>query len=212
MADRQTGSIWTHYGGSVLQGPLAGQGIQLEMLPTYHTTWSQWRDAYPDTLVLDWYPEFANRYRPVGFEVGGASLGPDFRLTILNWDDRLPESELVLGVNHHGEQRAYVLADMDPGPQVIANRLSGDPIVIFADPDDTYALAFVAVLDGAALEFRVADGVITDQYGVAWDLSGHALGGDYAGRQLPFATSFVSEWYGWSAYFPETSIYRRLAG
>ena len=100
-------------------------------------------------------------------EVGRAGLGPDLQQTLLNWDDRLPENEMVLRGNHYGQQRAYVLAEMDSGPQVIADQLSGDPIVIFANPDDTYALAFVAALDDVVLEFSVEAGVITDQNGVA---------------------------------------------
>jgi hypothetical protein len=40
-------------------------------------------------------------------------------------------------------------------------------------------------------------------------MQGRALTGPYSGAVLPFATSFVSEWYGWSAYFPETTIYGR---
>ena len=42
MADRQTGSVWTHYDGSILTGPLAEQGIALELQPIVHTTWSNW--------------------------------------------------------------------------------------------------------------------------------------------------------------------------
>ena len=209
MRDRQTGSVWTHYDGSILQGPLAGQGVRLEILPTYHTTWEEWRTTNPETLVLDWYPEFADRYREEGSQVGRVGLGPEFQRTLLNWDDRLPENELVLGVNHYGEQRAYVLAEMGQNPLVIADELGGDPLAIFADPQALYALAFVAVMDGEVLEFSVNNGIITDQTGAEWDLEGRAATGKFAGRQLPFATSFVSEWYGWAAYFPETTIYKR---
>ncbi len=73
MADRQTGSVWTHYDGSILNGPLAGQGIALEMRPIVHTTWSDWIATYPDTTVLDWYPEFEARYRTI--EPGRGGLG-----------------------------------------------------------------------------------------------------------------------------------------
>jgi hypothetical protein len=209
MRDRQTGSIWTHYDGSILQGPLAGQGVKLEILPAYHTTGGDWRTANPNTMVLGWNPEFADNYRQGRFEVGRAGLGPEFQRTLLNWDDRLPENELVLGVNHYGEQRAYVLSDMGAGMVVIADMLGGDRLAIFADPGELYALAFVAVLKGKVLIFSVQDGVITDQTGAEWDMQGRALTGPHAGARLTFATSFVSEWYGWSAYFPETTIYGR---
>ncbi len=133
----------------------------------------------------------------MGAEVGRAGLGPEFQRTLLNWDDRLPENELVLGVNHYGEQRADVLGKMGGGgPVVIADELGGDQLAIFADPGELYALAFVAALEGEVLIFSVQDGVITDQTGAEWDMQGRALTGPHAGARLPFATSFVSEWYG----------------
>ena len=36
---------------------------------------------------------------------------------------------------------------------------------------------------------------------------GLAIEGEFAGVQLAFVTSFFTEWYGWAAFHPETSIY-----
>ena len=41
-------------------------------------------------------------------------------------------------------------------------------------------------------------------------LQGWAVIGPHAGTQPPFATSFVSEWYGWAAYFPQTTDVRTV--
>ncbi len=137
------------------------------------------------------------------------TLVPECQRTLLNWDDRPLENEPVLGVDHYGEQRAYVLAEMGVGQVVFAGELRGDQLAIFADPDDLYALAFVAVLDGEVLTFSVQGGIITDQTGARWILQGWAVIRPHAGTQPPFATSFVSEWYGWAAYFPQTTMYGR---
>jgi len=40
-----------------------------------------------------------------------------------------------------------------------------------------------------------------------WDLSGKAVEGPLAGTSLTYVSSFISEWYGWSAYHPEATIY-----
>ena len=40
-----------------------------------------------------------------------------------------------------------------------------------------------------------------------WDLSGKAVEGPLAGTSLTYVSSFIAEWYGWSAYHPETTIY-----
>lgn len=207
MADRQTGSIWTHFDGTILTGPLANQAVRLEIQPIIHTTWGEWRAAYPTTTVLDWYPEFESRYREI--QPGRGGLGPEFLATILNWDDRLSENELVLGVNLGSEYRAYVLAEFGEGLQVVEDVLAGSPIVVFLDPSNTFGLAFQRVLEDAELRFHVQDGQVIDESGSAWDLNGKAIGGPQAGSQLRFVTSFVTEWYGWGAYHPETTIYGR---
>ncbi len=206
MADRQTGSVWTHFDGSVLTGTLANSDIHLEIAPLVHTTWADWTALHPQTTVLDWYVEFANSYREV--DPGRGGLGPGFQNTILNWDDRLAENELVLGANVGAEYRAYVLADYGNGLEVVNDSLSGIPVAVFIDSQSDYALAFQAVLDGQQLEF-VSDGnQISDlTTGSVWGLDGKAISGPLAGMELEFVTSFVTEWYGWAAYHPETSIY-----
>ncbi len=207
MSDRQTGSVWTHYDGSILNGPLAGAGLSLEQQPIIHTTWSEWQEAYPETTVLDWYPEYEARYRNI--EPGRAGLGPQFQATVLNWDDRLPQNELVLGVNQGAEFRAYVLAEFGSGLQVLEDELGGTAIAVFLEPDITFGLAFLSSTDGEPLEFVVEGGKIVDSGGSIWDVSGKATSGPRAGSQLEFVTSFVTEWYGWAAYHPQTSIFGR---
>ena len=207
MADRQTGSVWTHYDGSILNGPLAGKGLSLELQPIVHTTWAEWQAAYPETTVLDWYPEYENRYRSI--EPGRSGLGPQFQATVLNWDDRLAENELVLGANIGSDYRAYVLSELQAELQVIADELGGVPIVVFLEPDNSYGLAFKSELNGELVQWSVAGGQIVDSGGSAWDVSGKSISGPNAGSQLEFVTSFVTEWYGWAAYHPDTTIFGR---
>ena len=208
MDDRQTGSVWTHFDGTILTGALADTGLALEIQPMIQTTWAEWQDLYPETLVLDWYEEFENRYR-TNFQPGRAGLGPQFQKTVLNWDDRLPENELVLGVNLCDQFRAYVLADYSESLTVINDTLHDISIVVFLDNNTDYALAFQSVINDETLTFSVIEGAIVDDAGNTWDISGTAISGPLAGTKLSFATSFVTEWYGWAAYHPDTSIYDR---
>lgn len=205
MSDRQTGSVWTHYDGTVLQGPLAGQDIALTIQPMVHTTWEQWTDAHPDTLVLDWYEEFADRYRDV--TIGRAGKGAPFVDSLLNVDDRLAENELVLGAGVGSDFRAYVLTDVGDGLTVINDVLGETPIVVFVDPPASFGLAFGATVGGDTRTFGVSGGEIVDDTGTTWTVEGTAIDGPDAGASLQFVTSFVTEWYGWAAYHPETDIY-----
>jgi len=205
MEDRQTGSVWTHYDGQVLTGPLAGTGVELEIQPMVHTTWGDWVQQYPTSEVLDWYDEYSSNYREV--KPGRGGIGPQFQATILNWDDRLEENELVLGVDTGTAARAYVIAEFPVERSVIADEIDGKPIVVFTDGGPGFALAYSPVVDDAHLVFSATPGGWMSNDGTVWDGAGVAVSGPLAGRRLDFVTSFVTEWYGWAAYHPDTSIY-----
>ncbi len=207
MRDRQTGSLWTHFDGSVLQGPLAGTDTKLELQPIVHTTWSEWLDLHPDTTVPEWDTPYTDKYRDV--RPGGGSVGPQFQRSLLLTDDRLADGELVLGAGVGTDFRAYVLDDFSAGLTVVEDELGGFPIVVFVDSGDDFGLAFSAAVDGETRSFSLVDGAIVDDGGTTWDITGTAVSGPDAGAQLQFVTSFVTEWYGWVAYYPDTTIYGR---
>jgi hypothetical protein len=92
---------------------------------------------------------------------------------------------------------------------VIADELNGLPVVVFGERENSYALAFHPVVEGHLLQFSVEGGEIIDSTDSRWDLNGRATAGPLVGSRLPFVTSFVTEWYGWVAYHPQTSIYGR---
>ncbi len=58
-------------------------------------------------------------------------------------------------------------------------------------------------------QFSAEGDEITHSTDSRFDLNGRATAGPLADSRLPFVTSFVSEWYGWVAYHPQTSIYGR---
>jgi hypothetical protein len=209
MRDRETSSVWTHYDGTVLTGTLAGQGTQLQIKSMAHTTWERWLEDHPETLVLAPIDEYRPWYGNAQWGdavIGAAWFGRLFSDTLINDDDRLPGNKLVLGVGVGDEFRAYPLPAIGP-LTVIHDELGGHPIVTFLDPASLFGLAFSAVVDGDQREFEVVDGEVYDTEGNRWRLDGVATTGPDQGASLEFVTSFVTEWYGWAAYHPETSIY-----
>ena len=204
MSDRLTGSIWTHYDGTVLQGPLANTGTRLSIQPLVHTLWADWLEQYPDSLVTERVPEFLDRYPQI--EPGQRGLSGNFMETLRSLDDRLPENELVIGVDNNRSAIAYVLSDLPTGPAALAIELGGLDIVVFADASLSFGLAYSAVVDGETLEFDVVDGRYVDATDSVWDQTGAAVSGPLAGTQLEYVTSFVTEWYGWAAYHADTAI------
>lgn len=204
MRDRETGTIWTHLDGKAIAGPLEGQ--RLSMVPIPQTTWGQWKSDYADTLVLDPDTQYQDRYvRPVQIGV----FNPN---EAIYGDDRLPSNTLVVGVEIEGVYKGYPIAQLEEAGNVINDTVAGQPIVVFYDSDARTGVAYLRQIDGEVLEF---DNVseegfeIEDQAtGSSWDVHGRTVDGAYGEARLEFVPSFISEWYGWSAYHPESQLYQ----
>ena len=201
MIDRETGSIWTHLDGRAIQGPLEGKRMNIVPLP--QMTWADWEKSRPDTLVLSPDTPFAGRYRSVRiarYNQREAGFG----------DDRLASNALVIGVEVDGAFKGYPVERVG-SVGVVNDTLSGQPIVIVYDTAAQSGLAFSRVVDGQVLEFynSADEGLkIRDRAtNSIWEIQGLATEGSLTGMRLDFVSSFISEWYGWSGYHPETDIY-----
>ncbi len=117
--------------------------------------WEDWREAHPGTLVLDPDTGFQDRYRKRA-AIGGAGLGPAFEATLLNRDERLAENEIVLGVVHEGEARAYPMETFPAGPAALNDELGDQAIVVLSDRGSGQAMAFQRVAGGETLTFSSA--------------------------------------------------------
>jgi hypothetical protein len=89
---------------------------------------------------------------------------------------------------------------------------------VFVEPSAETPVAFSRELDGKTLTFETrkegtgemgAFSVFDKETGSRWNLEGKAESGPLAGKSLKRLNSHISLWYGWSAYYPETSIYGR---
>ena len=201
MLDRETGSIWTHLDGKAIQGPMEGK--RLTIIPLPQMTWAEWKKSRPDTLVLSPDTPFASRYRPVSiarYNQREAGFG----------DDRLASNALVIGVEVDGAFKAYPVGDVGR-VGVVNDTLSGQAIVIVYDGAAKSGLAFSRVVDGRVLEFynNTNEGFeLRDRAtNSTWEIQGVATRGSLKGAKLDFVSSFISEWYGWSGYHPETDLY-----
>ena len=206
MRDRETGTIWTHLDGKAIAGPLEGQ--RLNMIPIPQITWGQWKADYAETLVLSPDTAFQDRYlRPVQIGV----FNPN---EAIYGDDRLPSNELIVGVEVDGVFKGYPISELEENGMVVNDTLAGKAIVVVYDSAARTGVAYLRLFDGQVLEFYNSS---EDGYEVRdretdslWDVHGRTVEGAYGQARLEFVPSFISEWYGWSAYHPETELY--LAG
>jgi hypothetical protein len=121
-------------------------------------------------------------------------------------DDRLPPTELVLGVEVGDAARAYPLQALERAG-VANDVLGGVEIVAFGGPSYCTGIAFQRRVDHRLLRFTRGERQwCDDETGSTWDLTGVATSGPLTGRRLPHVFSIVEEWYAWSGYHPRTDV------
>jgi hypothetical protein len=202
MTDRETGTLWTHFDGVSLSGPLKGE--RLKFLPMQITTWEEWQRLYPHTTVLDWDTGFQSRYQPI---TPGASVGNDADFN----DSRLPTNALMIGVESNDEFKSYPHQLIKRDGYVINDTVGGTPIAVFHTPVGDSGLAFSRVVDGQTLTLQIeiaALNIYSDkETGTLWNSTGLGIDGPLVNTQLEWIPSFNTEWYGWAEYHPTTAIY-----
>ncbi len=208
MRDRQTGTVWAHLDGRAAQGPLAGDRLTLVPLP--QMTWADWRAEHPDTLVLDPDTPYKDHYRPV-------TIGRRNPREAQWGDDRLAANTLVVGVEANGAFVGFPIDVLGREGGVVNTEVGGVAVVVVYDAGSQTGIAFERTVSGRTLEFdntpapsgfRLRD----RETGSTWDTSGHAVDGPMVGASLSFVPSFISEWYGWPGYHPETGLYGTEVG
>ena len=170
-----------------------------------HITWSEWKESHPDTMVLSPETPFRDMYRtvPIGvFNQGEALFG----------DARLQANTLVVGVETGGQFKGYPLDALQKAGGAVNDVLASQPVVVIYDDNAQTGLAYSRLVNGQVLEFYNSEAqgfkLRDRQTDSVWNLQGRALSGTLAGTSLEFVPSFISEWYGWSAYHPETMLFK----
>jgi len=202
--DHQTDTLWSQFLSRGVKGPLAG--TPLEILPALQTTWQQWLDLHPDTLVLD----KGGRYQRDSYEgyYRGGSAGI---LGEFNKDQRLSRKDLVLGVTLNGAAKAYPFQSMADQP-VINDFWAGKELLVVFDSISETGAVFERTLGGRSLSFQLVPGdsfLMRDQETKStWQaFTGRAIDGPLAGEVLTRLTSNYSFWFAWSDFHPDTQLY-----
>jgi len=101
--DRSSNTLWDQVEAKGIVGPKTGE--ELTLVPVTMTTWSRWRNAHPDTLVLSTDTGFEKDYSkdPYAQYRGSASL----MFPVNAEDDRIHPKSVVHGFNVGGAPVAY---------------------------------------------------------------------------------------------------------
>ena len=207
MYDHQTRTLWSQFLRRAVEGPLAG--VELDVVPVTQTTWASWRGMHPDTVVLDKQGGYRwDTYRRYYGDGRAGVLGETTR------DDRLGGKELVLGLDFHGNTKAYPLAVLEARP-VVNDSFAGRGVLVFFDSRTRTAIAYERSVNGETLTFRTAGKpagintvLVDEETGSRWlAFTGRAIEGPLKGETLSRALSHLSFWFAWTDWYPNTEIY-----
>lgn len=150
MYDHQSNTLWSQFLSQGVKGPLLNR--DLEIVPAIQTTWQQWANLHPDTLVLDKRGSYGNDNYEGYYENGSTGI-----IGESNKDRRLPKKELVMGMTVSGLAKAYPFSSISQ-QTVINDHFAGEEVVITFDSTSESGAAFVRRLDGRNLNFEAAPG------------------------------------------------------
>jgi hypothetical protein len=206
MRDEETGTYWQQVSGRAISGPL--QGAQLELVRNDEMTFALWKAESPEGSILA-PGDNPQRYEKEDWE---QEMGR-YPTVVTIRDSPLPLREIILGVSHRGEDRAYPYARVLE-QKVVQDLVGGDPVVLLAGPDGKAVRAFLARSpEGKPLEFFRQSGEgwsLFDSAGhSAWDFRGCAVSGPARGECLTPIVLLKDYWFDWHQYHPRTTVYSR---
>lgn len=223
MYDRATESLWTHFDGKAVVGLLAGE--ELESIPSPLMSWSDFRSAYPQGLVLDENGTGFSRDYGRNPYVGYDDVDSFPFLFSGAVDERAQAKQRIVGVTINDETVAYTLEYISgdaTAPRATNIEIGDTPVVVFWNPGQASALqssalsdgrdvgtvgVFAATVAGRVLTFHgTSEGFSDDQTSSTWNSGGLATSGTLAATQLERIRHLDTFWFAWATYSPDTVL------
>lgn len=126
LYDRETESLWSQIMSTAISGPLLGR--RLDMLTLTHTSWQDWRQRYPDTLVLSTNTGYSFDYNSnpyIGYELDKRIWFP-----VKSQDDSRHPKSLIIGIEINGQFKAYPFSELEQSKTKIADTFSGQELMV----------------------------------------------------------------------------------
>jgi hypothetical protein len=204
MYDQQTKSLWHHMRGEPVVGPLADSGIRLTPRPVVTTTWREWAQMHPRTLVLDIDTGHVRDYTP-GRPYGSYYASPDTMFPVFPRSPRLATKDVVFVLRLDPQRKLYPIAVFDRQP-VVNDALGGTPVVVVGRS----ATRTVRAYERGALRFRPGSGaneLLAEGTDQVWRIEEEALVSAAGQHRLPRLAGHLAYWFGWFAFNPDTPVY-----
>lgn len=220
MYDRTTESLWQQFSGEAIVGDLTGE--ELTIIPSQLISFQQFRNSYPDAMVLSKDTGFRRNYGENPYAGYDDINNSPFLMDKEDISEKLPPMEKVIGVRTEKQNKGYPYS-ITKEQNVIHDTVGDEPVVIFhvdgmssaldnrdisRSRDDGATGVFSPVVEAKQLEFTVEDGEIRDkQTGSTWNISGLATNGPMEGSQLETVLYGDYFAFAWLVFYPESALY-----
>lgn len=129
LFDRETDSLWSQLMYQAITGPLKGK--RLEPLAIQHTTWQDWKNRYPDTLVLSLETGYFRDYSRDPYEK--YKLDRKIWFPVEAQSNQFHPKEMVLGLEIDGTFKAYPFSEIAKAKKQVNDQLAGRHFLIQYD-------------------------------------------------------------------------------
>lgn len=207
MYDHRSNTLWSQMLGEGIKGAFRGE--RLDIIPSLMTSWADWKEQHPDTLVLSAVEmgrneEVLDPY--AGYYTGGG-------IGVTGWanpNELLDPKELVVGIEVGGTARGYPLGLIyEQG--IVNDTLNTLPLVLVFDPALETATVYRAEAGDMKLSFTsatVSSLMQDEQTGTLWEIgTGLATEGPLAGTRLSRVAAPLVFWFAWSDIHPKSDVF-----
>ena len=109
LYDRETQSLWSQLRYEAISGKSLGEN--LKMIPTVNTTWGDWVNEHPNTLVLSFNTGFNRDYSRNPYPGYDKSAAIYFEVS--ETDSRYHPKETIIGIQINAQAKAYPFSELE---------------------------------------------------------------------------------------------------
>lgn len=207
LGDYTTNSYWDHITGECVHGPLQGAQLPFSPFALRYVTVAGALAAAPDVQIafstgMPLRGRFLKAVTPFMHRVLGNRLPPRFQRTVGVEDTRRERMDLGLGLWQGKTSRYYPLSLIRAAKDGILDRVDGETVFVYYDPESGAPDALFVDAHSAASR----DGGFDFDTGMRLQ---HGKLVDGNGRSLPThrPQQMFTRWYGFAFTFPHCEIY-----
>ena len=127
LYDRETESLWSQIMSTAISGPL--KGYHLTAIPLRNTTWKDWKQQHPDSLILSTETGYRRDYSSNPYRDYELDNSIWFPVTAKN--DSFHPKALVVGIEIDGQFKAYPFSELDQINGELRDDFAGKELTIY---------------------------------------------------------------------------------